>query len=140
MTTYVVDASVAVKWFVDEVHSELARKLIGLDVDRRAPDFLLVEVANTMLKKVRAGDVAAANARGALSRVGRSVQLAPTAELVPTALELAMEHGRSIYDSLYVALAVREGCRLVTADRRLYNAVSPLLAETMLWIEELAGE
>ncbi len=44
---------------------------------------------------------------------------------------------RSIYDSLYVALALRERCKLVTADRRLYNALSLAFSDTMLWVEDI---
>jgi predicted nucleic acid-binding protein len=48
-----------------------------------------------------------------------------------------LQFGRSAYDSLYVALALDERCQLVTADRRLYDATSPIYPDTMLWIEDL---
>ena len=60
-----------------------------------------------------------------------------TLHLTTRACDLAMNHERSAYDALYVALAVDEGCQLVTADRRLYNALAPHLPETMLWIENV---
>jgi predicted nucleic acid-binding protein len=46
-----------------------------------------------------------------------------SAPLLPRALEIATLARRSVYDSLYIALAEREGCELVTADQRLYNSV-----------------
>ncbi len=60
-----------------------------------------------------------------------------TKHLTTQACGLALDHDRSVYDALYVALAVDEGCQLVTADRRLYNALAPHLPETMLWIEDV---
>jgi predicted nucleic acid-binding protein len=43
--------------------------------------------------------------------------------LLPRALEIAKQHRRSVYDCLYVALAEREQCQLVTADGKLVNAL-----------------
>jgi predicted nucleic acid-binding protein len=43
---------------------------------------------------------------------------------------------RSFYDGLYVALAARAGCPLVTADRKLYNSLRDGdLAESLIWVE-----
>jgi predicted nucleic acid-binding protein len=50
---------------------------------------------------------------------------------------LAHQYIRSVYDALYVALALQEGCQLVTADGRLYNALRPVLPDTMLWVGDL---
>ena len=63
--------------------------------------------------------------------------LAPSGQLLAAALDIGMEHNRSVYDALYVALALREGCRLVTADRRLYQALEPVMPATMLWVEDI---
>ena len=51
-----------------------------------------------------------------------------------------MRTGRTVYDSLYVAMAVQIDCRLVTADEKLYNAFKggPLGAR-MLWVEDDHG-
>lgn len=68
------------------------------------------------------------------------IALKDTATLVGAALEIALAFDRSVYDSLYVALALRDDCQLVTADRRLYNALAPALSETMLWIEDDPAE
>ncbi|MEP7215400.1 MAG: type II toxin-antitoxin system VapC family toxin [Anaerolineaceae bacterium] len=61
----------------------------------------------------------------------------PTGALLLGAMSIALRFNRSIYDSLYVALALQERCALVTADRRLYDAVAPSYLETMLWIEDV---
>ena len=61
----------------------------------------------------------------------------PTAPLLLGAMSIALRFNRSIYDSLYVALAFQEDCALVTADRRLYDALAISYPETMLWIEDV---
>jgi predicted nucleic acid-binding protein len=48
----------------------------------------------------------------------------PSSQLLESALEIAIETGRSVYDSLYLALAVAHKCPMITADKRLVNALS----------------
>ena len=56
MSAFVVDASVVVKWFVPEVHSDAARRLLTLSHEYFAPDLLFAETANTIWKKIRRGE------------------------------------------------------------------------------------
>lgn len=135
---FVVDASVAVKWFVREnLRREALQLLLQHPGRLLAPDFLLAEVANVFLKKIRAGEVRESFARGALARIERNMVLASTQPLARPAFVLAHQYTRSVYDALYVALALQQGCQLVTADERLYNALRPALPETMLWVGDL---
>ena len=48
----------------------------------------------------------------------------PSLDIVPQALDLAITHGRTAYDSLYVALAMQSKSSLITADERLANALA----------------
>lgn len=137
MTTCVVDASVAVKWFVEEEYSAQARSLLSEDAVRRAPDFILVEFAHVALKLIRRRQLSPHDARAAGAHLARLVTLHPASPLVRSAFEIGLMFDRSIYDSLYVALALRERCKLVTADRRLYNALSLAFSDTMLWVEDI---
>ncbi|MBI4698316.1 MAG: type II toxin-antitoxin system VapC family toxin, partial [Nitrospirae bacterium] len=58
--------------------------------------------------------------------------------LMTDALSIAHESRRSFYDSLYLALAKTSGCRMVTADLKLYNALKHgPLKKTILWIEDV---
>ncbi len=121
--TLVVDASVATKWVLAEDGSDRANAL--RDAPRLiAPSLLAAEVGNALWKAVRRGDVAREDAVAAL----RSL-LVPFDELVPSealhtrALELAIELRHPIYDCFYLAPAERENAPLVTADRRLLDAV-----------------
>lgn len=136
MKRYVIDASVAAKWFFEEEHSSVARALLTGEVQHVAPDFILTEIASTGVKRVRRGEAGTDDVREASTRLPAMLFLHPTPPLVPGALELALLFDRSVYDSLYVCLASLLNCQLVTADRRLYNALVSAFPQTMLWIED----
>lgn len=116
MTT-IVDASVAVKWVVEEEGSLEALRL--LDQPLMAPDLILTECANALWVKARRGGLPSTVV---IERVDtlRSAPLTLVSqnELLPTAVDLALEIAHPIYDCLYLALAAREGGVVVTADRR----------------------
>jgi predicted nucleic acid-binding protein len=133
---HVVDASVAVKWFSPEIHSDAAERL-RRGYKLLAPDFILLELANVLVTKSRSVGADVESAQTMLDSVSEAVELTPLPPLLPKALLGAMQFGRSAYDSLYVALALRERCQFVTADRRLYSALQPQLQETMLWVEDI---
>jgi len=138
----VVDASVVIKWHVTEVHSDAALRLLRDDAPAlHVPDLVFPEVGNILWKKVRRGDLTEEQAHG----IGHLVAVAPlavhpSAPLLEAALEIAVRTGRTVYDSLYVALAVQLNCRLVTADEKLHNALKdgPLGAR-IVWVEDDLG-
>ena len=55
MTKYVVDANVAVKWVLPEIHAEAASRLLSSDNSLLVPDFFFSEVGNIFWKQVRFG-------------------------------------------------------------------------------------
>jgi predicted nucleic acid-binding protein len=117
----VVDASVAVKWVVEETGSDLARSLSGASLE--APDLLLVECANILWKKVRIGDLTRQDANGCLGVLQHvPVNFTAGRELLGSAMDLSFELQHPIYDCLYLALAIRREIPLVTADERLTRA------------------
>lgn len=122
MDAAIVDASVAVKWVIEEEDSALAQRLSQIPLE--APDLLLVECANILWKKVRLGDLAAAEAEERLDLLLRApVRLAASRDLLKPALALSLELHHPVYDCLYLALAQRRGVPLVTADERLISAL-----------------
>lgn len=137
MTRLVVDASVAVKWFVPEIHSEEALRLLKEEWVLLVPDLVWGEVGNILWKKKQRGEMTDENARFILQQLGRfNLAVHSSQELADTAWELASRLNRTFYDSLYLALAESQGCPLVTADRRLFNAVSPA-GLNVVWIEDI---
>jgi len=139
LTRFVVDARVVVKWFLPEDHTEAARSLLNEDFILFAPDLVRAEVGNVMWKRWRWGDVSAEVTREALGHLERlPLRIRSSRPLIETAWDVARRFDRSFYESLYVALAKREGCLLVTADRKLYNALSKSdLSGSLLWVEDL---
>lgn len=118
----IVDASVAVKWVVDEDGSGAAAELEGNKM--AAPDLLPVECASALWAKARRGELdPPAVQERVQALLAAPVRLVPAAELVASATQLALELGHPVYDCLYLALALRENDHLVTADRRLVTAV-----------------
>ncbi len=116
----IVDASVAIKWFIDEPGSEVARRLWRDEPDLLAPDLLVPEVCNAAWRKVRLGESHPTQAKQIADRLRRGVlALRPTAPLASRALELAFDLDHPVYDCFYLALAEAEQVGLVTADRRL---------------------
>lgn len=124
MTTVVVDASVVVKWFVPEIHSEAARAWLDAPLSFFAPDLLFAETANTIWKKTRRDELPSADARRLVADIARiPVGAVACRALAEDAHALATATGRSVYDSMYLALAVRLDSQLVTADDRLVAGV-----------------
>lgn len=121
--TLVVDASVAIKWFVDENLEAEARHIFAYQPDLTAPDFLLVEVANIAWKKVRRNEIDAKQANFIVTSLPNYIpDLLPLANLIEAATHLALELDHPVYDCLYLACAQGlEGG--VTADRRFFNRV-----------------
>lgn len=125
MTTVVVDSSVALKWFVPEIHSERAASLLDDSIQLAAPDLLYPEAGNVVWKKVGRGELEAEEAREIIAGLKR-VPIGVTASslLLEAALDIALVHRRTVYDSLYAALAVAYDCVFVTADDRLAGALA----------------
>ena len=140
MTTWVVDASVSAKWVLREQLSDNALTLLDPSNNLLAPDLLLAEVANVLWKKVRSGELTGEMALERYSALmGMGVTIIASAALSRRALEIAIETGRTAYDALYLALAEKHDCRVVTADERLVNALrSTPWNSCVVWLAETA--
>ena len=122
MTT-VVDASVAIKWALEEQGSEAARRLL-IDELLVAPDFLIVECANILWTATRRGRTTPERAAAALAGMqALPVQLLSTPDYVNSAQALAFELSHPVYDCLYLAVELARRNALVTADRAFVEAV-----------------
>jgi predicted nucleic acid-binding protein len=133
--TLVVDASVGLKWVVDEAGSDAAVALIA---GRRlmAPALFWIETANALAMKARRGELSRAAANDAWRDLANAqLEIVPlTAESVTPALALAHDIGHTAYDCAYLAVALAAGCPVVTADRRFAAMVAshPTLAGKVL--------
>jgi len=124
VTTYVVDASVAMKWFVPEELSQEALTYLNDEHELLTPDLLWPEFANIAWKKVRRNELSAEEARHVLSLCHQvPFEIVESMTLIDSAFDIAVSLDRTVYDSVYLALAVLRDCVMITADRRLYNAL-----------------
>jgi predicted nucleic acid-binding protein len=130
----VVDASVAAKWVLPaegetltEEAAEWLRRYVQGDVRFLVPDLFWAETANLLWKTVQHGRCSKQFAEGALAAlVDCGLPTVPSVPLLSLAFRIATDHERTVYDSLYVALAIRENGQLITADERLANALAAL--------------
>lgn len=132
MNAFVADASVAAKWvlpggaepFEAEALDWLRRFATG-EIRLVVPDLFWAELANVLWKSIRLGRCSKSAAQAELESL-RALRI-PTIsslELLDLAFGIANAYDRSVYDSLYVALAVHAKAQLVTADEKLANALA----------------
>lgn len=135
MNTLVVDASVAAKWVLPPANEALvpeALRLLDLyakgQVKFLVPDLFWAELGNVLWKAVRQQRLTSAIAMQAVNTMrSRGLPTVASERLLPDALPVAISTGRTLYDCLYVALAMASHAQLVTADERLANAVAARL-------------
>jgi predicted nucleic acid-binding protein len=121
---YVIDASIAVKWVVEEVGTEDALALRGR-MKLIAPELLVAECANIFWKKVQRGELTRDEALFAARLLQASdIEIFPTRALLEAATRIAIELDHPAYDCVYVALAIERNCRFVTADARLLRKLA----------------
>ena len=139
MSVVVVDASVAVKWFVPEPHAPATHRLLVGRWTLMAPELIWVEVANALRKCVQRAELTYEAAEEILRNFKQfPLQTYPIKTLFESAWSLAMQHQVSVYDGLYLALAVSRDCHLVTADRRFHDAIrAGSLAGNIVWVENI---
>jgi predicted nucleic acid-binding protein len=126
VSVFVVDASLVVKWFIPEVHAVAAGRWLAAPHEYVAPDLLFPEAGNVIWKKVRRGELSVAQGRQLVSHIARvAVDTVDTRSLFEDAVAVAMAANVTVYDAMYVTLAVRLDTQLITGDDRL-----------VAWLEE----
>ena len=119
MNTFVIDASIAVKWVVEEDGTPEALAL-RQRAKLIAPDLLVAECANILWKKVQRNELSKEEALLAARLLqGAEIELLPTRSLLEAAMRIAIDLDHPAYDCLYLALAIENDCPFATADERL---------------------
>ncbi len=132
MTRWVVDASVALKWCLsssdEEFVPQAAQLLNSYNRGLSAfivPDLFWPELANGLWKAVWKQRIDRPWAEKAFSKVADlEIPTAASFGFVREAMALAVACNRTVYDSLYVALALHSQSELITADERLANSLA----------------
>jgi predicted nucleic acid-binding protein len=126
----VLDASVALKTVLIEPDSAKAKQLRD-DFQKRlheflAPDVFEIEIAHALTRAERQGRIPVGQAIILWSDVlSTRPDFHPYSALTPRAIDISSAMRVGVYDCLYVALAEREGCELVTADDKLVRKLQP---------------
>lgn len=124
MKPTVIDASVVIKWFIPERGSIEAIKYLNKNIRLFAPDIIRTEVANTVWKlharKMLTGDEASKIIENFLFS---PIEICSSEALIAPAFDIAIATGRTVYDSLYLALAIERNSVLITADQRFANSL-----------------
>src|SRR5438105_11784229 len=111
MRRYVLDASVAVKLYVPEGHSDLAAQFFADGHALIAPD-LRSEFANVLWKKATQRDeITVSEGQRIISEFkSLPIDYYSSLDLLDEAFEIATSTQRTVYDSVYIALAAQFGC------------------------------
>jgi predicted nucleic acid-binding protein len=129
---FVLDVSVAAKWvlrgpeehFVPQARELLLQQVKG-EIQFIVPDLFWVELGNVLWKAARSGRCRRPAAELGIREVKQQGLItAPSYVLIEDALDIAIRFNRTVYDSIYVALASSRGAQLITADERLANALA----------------
>jgi predicted nucleic acid-binding protein len=132
LTTFVLDAGVAAKWFLPAPAEDLVPEAFQLlrqyelgELDFVVPDLFWAEFGNLAWNAARRGRWPTTDAMTAVREIlSRQFLTFSSRELLNPAFEIAGRFDRTVYDSLYVALAVELHTDLITADERLVNALA----------------
>ena len=138
---FVVDASVTIKLLVDELGSNAARELVASTRELHAPRLMASEVANALWRTARQGQIERADAGAAMALLPYMPLRWNDDETVSAdAIRLALALDHPVYDCMYLALALRIGATMVTADRRFVTAVaSTEHGEAVMTLNDYAG-
>jgi len=131
LNRYVLDASVAVKWFLLPPAEALTGEAIELlrayekgRIRLMVPDLFWPEIGSVFWKAVRQGRISLAAAHDAIRSVRElDIPTLPCAALLEDAFTTATRSGQTVYDCIYVALAAAADVPLITADERLVNTM-----------------
>jgi len=139
VSRYVVDASVAIKLFVPEIHSEDAIRVRHSHYRLHVPALITLELGNVLAKKIRRGELTRAEGDVILRELKHlPLQRHADERLFPAAYQLALDTQRSVYDCLYLALAEAIDGVMITADHKFYSSLTgSSYGRRVLWVEDL---
>jgi len=125
--TFVLDASVIIKWFSKEEFTDIAlkfrSKFVEKEIEIVVPDLLLYEISNVLRYNKNFSRKDVKNAIETLIDMDISI-LVPSQDIINLAIDFAFRYDITFYDAFYIALAETLGVYFVTADRKLYESVA----------------
>ena len=125
----VIDASVLIKFYVPEILSDRAERLLAKvgnkDIDLLAPDLIYPEAGNTLWMKQRLKELT----RSEVEEITDAILSLPlgieaSKSMLPLAVDIATAYGITVYDVLYISLTKVYETTLITADRKLVDVLA----------------
>lgn len=138
----VIDAGVAIKWYVPEIHDVEAKRFLSPAFSLHVPELFYPEFGSIVWKKARVlktPEISEDEGRDILDLLlGVDLTVHPMPPGLKAAYDLAVSPARpTVYDSSYLTLADALNCRLVTADRKFYDAMKgEPLGHLLLWVAD----
>jgi len=132
LSVLVIDASVAAKWFLPAAEEPLTEEAFALldrfstgQIEFMVPDLFWPEFGDVLWKAVRQGRTSRGSVENAISALlERNFPTIASTAVIVEAFAIATAFNRTVYDSLYVAVALMSNAQFVTADERLANALA----------------
>ncbi len=139
MKTYVLDSCVAIKWYFPERHKEAAERLLNSAYHLHVPHLFLLEFINVVCKKRRRGDISKEESDFAINEIQQvPLKWHDDRAVLTKAYDIANEMQRSLYDCLYLSLAISLDGEMVTADLKFYEALKTgNYAKWLCWVEDI---
>ena len=132
MTSYILDASVAAKWFLGPPQESLVPQAFDLlqsftlgECRLLVPDLFWCEIGNILRKAVKQDRLTESQCMKAIAAL-EAIQVVsyPARPLLRNAMRIAGLYDRSVYDATYAALAIEMDAVFITADERLVNSLA----------------
>ncbi len=140
MEIKVIDASVIIKWYMDEKYSNLALSIrdrfINRELDLIVPSLVYFEVLNGLKYTEDFTKEELHIVAESLENYGFDV-IAPKNEIRSKMIEIAMDYETNIYDAIYVAITIEKKTQLFTADEKIKKKLPNELKEYILPLSEL---
>ena len=126
---FVLDSSVVIKWFSEEIDTNRAIKLrdkfLKGEIDITVPDLQLYEIPNALRYNQKLTENDVINAVESLMDMGINI-IVPTREVMAFAVELAFKLNITLYDAYFVALAKTLKYTFITSDQKLYHKIKDI--------------
>ena len=136
----VIDASVLIKFYVPEILSDKAEELLNRvaqgDVMLLAPDLIYPEVGNILWKKQRMKELTRPEVEEITDAiVSLPLNIEASKLLLPLAIDIGIAYRITVYDALYISMARVYETKMITADRKLADAMAKTdLKEYVAWL------
>ena len=139
MKIFVVDSSVAIKWYFPEIYENAAERLLNPAYHLHVPHLFLLEFINVVCKKQRRGDINAEESDFVINEIQQvPLKWHDDRLVLAKAYAIANETQRSWYDCLYLSLAISLDSEMVTADLKFYDALKTgNYAKRLCWVEDI---